>query len=107
MGSSVSKGRGDDARAHRYNVNFDDGSDSTFNEYAPFARFFVVKAEDGGAPVSLSANAQLFVDDYPAAGGLHFTTATGRPLTWRATLLEQSFRRETYRGLRLAGIRRF
>ena len=146
---------------NRYNVNFDDGSDSTFNEYAPFARFFVVKEEDGGAPVSLSVNAQLFVDDYPAEGdkgrfvqvgatvykslkisdnfemqpfagfafvaesytfgggdaetaqyltrdfGLHFTTATDRAWIWRATLLEQSFRRETYRGLRLAGIRRF
>lgn len=146
---------------HRYNINFDDGSDSTFNEYAPFARFFVVKEADGGAPVSLSANAQLFVDDYPAAGdkgkfvqvgatiykslkisdrfemqpfagfafvaesytfgggeaetaqyltrdfGLHFTTATDRPWIWRATLLEQSFRRETYRGVRLAAIRRF
>lgn len=146
---------------NRYNINFDDGSDSTFNEYAPFARFFVVKEADGGAPVSLSLNAQLFVDDYPAAGdkgkfvqagatvykslkisdnfemqpfagfafvaesytfgggeadtaqyltrdfGLHFTTATDAPWIWRATLLEQSFRRETYRGLRLAGIRRF
>lgn len=145
---------------NRYNINFDDGSDSTFNEYAPFARFFVVKQEDGGAPVSLSINAQLFLDDYPAGGdrgkfvqtgatvykslkiadnfemqpfagfafvaesytfgggeaetaqyltrdfGLHFTTATDRTWIWRATLLEQSFRRETYRGVRIAAIRR-
>jgi hypothetical protein len=39
--------------------------------------------------------------------GLHFTTATDRPWIWRATLLEQSFRRETYRAARIAAIRRF
>ena len=39
--------------------------------------------------------------------GLHFTTATDQPWIWRATLLEQSFRQETYRGARVAAIRRF
>ena len=39
--------------------------------------------------------------------GLHFTTATDRAWIWRATLLEQSFRRETYRAARIAAIRRF
>ena len=146
---------------NRYKITFDDGSDSSFNEYAPFARYFLVKQAESGAPVSLSVNAQAFFDDYPLAGdsgkfiqigttvykalkltdrfemqpyvgfafvaesyafggeeaetaryltrdiGLHFTTATDQPWIWRATLLEQSFRRETYRALRVAGIRRF
>lgn len=38
--------------------------------------------------------------------GLHFTTATDRPWILRATLLEQSFRRDTYRAIRLAFVRR-
>lgn len=146
---------------NRYTIDFEDGSDSTFNEYAPFVRYFFVKEADNGAPVSLSANAQLFLDDYPNAAdkgkfvqigatvykslrisdnfemqpfagfafvaesytfgggdaetaqyltrdfGLHFTTSTDRAWIWRATLLEQSFRRETYRGARVAAIRRF
>ena len=145
---------------NRYNVNFDDGSDSTFTEYAPFARYFIVKEQGGGAPVSVSVNAQVFVDDYPSAGdkgafvqagatvykglklsdrfelqpfagfafvaesytfgggdadtaqyltrdfGLHFTTATSGDSIGRLTLIEQSFRRETYRGLRIAFIKR-
>ena len=48
----------------RYTVKVDDGSDSTFNEYAPFVRFFPVKEADGGLPVSLSINGQVFLDDY-------------------------------------------
>lgn len=132
-----------------------------FNEYAPFARFFVLKETEGGPPVSLDVKAQLFLDDFPSAEdkgkfvqigttvykslkltdgfalqpfvgfafvgesyafggedaetaqyltrdiGLHFTTATDRPWIVRATLLEQSFRRETYRAVRAAFIRRF
>jgi hypothetical protein len=39
--------------------------------------------------------------------GLHFTTAVDRPWILRATLAEQSFRRETYRGARVSAIRRF
>lgn len=145
---------------NRYDINFDDGSDSTFSEYAPFARFFAVKQAENGSPISLAVSAQLFLDDYPSAGdsgtfvqigttvykslklaegfelqpfvgfafvaesyafgggdaetaqyltrdiGLHFTTGTDEPWIWRATLLEQSFRQETYRALRLAVIRR-
>lgn len=49
----------------RYTYTFDDGSDSTFNEYAPFVRFFPIKeAANGGPPVSLSINGQVFLDDY-------------------------------------------
>jgi hypothetical protein len=144
----------------RYTYTFDDGFESTFKEYAPFARFFPVKQRDGGAPVSLAVSGQLFVDDYtsdedsgkyvqvgtaiyrnltlsddcalqpfigfgfvaesysfggaPAEGaqyltrdlGVHFTSAIDRPWVFRATLIEQSFRRETYRGARISIIRR-
>lgn len=38
--------------------------------------------------------------------GLHFTTRTDRPWLLRFSLVEQSFRRETYRGARVAVIRR-
>jgi hypothetical protein len=49
----------------RYTYTFDDGSESTFNEYAPFVRFFPIKeARNGGPPVSLSINGQVFLDDY-------------------------------------------
>lgn len=51
----------------RYTYTFDDGSTSTFGEYAPYVRFFAFK-EQHGAPVSISLNAQLFVDDYAAEG---------------------------------------
>jgi hypothetical protein len=144
----------------RYTYTFDDGLDSTFNEYAPFVRFFPIKeADNGGPPVSLSINGQVFLDDYstsdtgryvqvgttvyknlklsdgfaiqpylgfafvaesytfgggPAARaqyltrdiGLHFTSAPERPWVLRLTLLEQSFRRETYRAARVSVIRR-
>lgn len=143
----------------RYTYTFDDGSESRFREYAPYARVFVVK-EQHGAPVSLSINAQVFFDDYEADGdkgryvqagttiykqlklaehlsiqpfagfafvaesysfgggdaerdhylsrelGVHFTTNPSRPWIARATVSEQSFRRETYRGARLSVIRR-
>jgi len=46
-----------------YTYKFDDGSKSTFNEYAPLVRFFPVK-QQSGAPISLSLNGQLFFDDY-------------------------------------------
>jgi hypothetical protein len=49
----------------RYAYTFDDGGKSRFSEYAPYIRVFPVK-EQNGAPVSLSVNAQLFVDDYRA-----------------------------------------
>lgn len=143
----------------RYTYTFDDGSESTFREYAPFARLFLLKQEDGGTPVSLAVSGQLFLDDYgtsdsgtyvqvgtmvyktltlsdrwliqPFVGfafvaesytfgggpadraqyltrdlGLHFTTETNRPWFLRFTLIEQSFRRETYRGARVAVVRR-
>ena len=144
----------------RYTYTFDDGSKSTFNEYAPFVRFFPVKEQQDGAPVSLAVSGQMFIDDYSAEGdsgkyvqfgtalykqfelpnqfivqpfvgfgfvaesysfgggpadraqyltrdiGVHFTTAIDRPWFLRATLIEQSFRRETYRGARLSFVKR-
>jgi hypothetical protein len=39
--------------------------------------------------------------------GVHVTTAADRPWVLQATLLEQSFRRETYRSARVSVIRRF
>lgn len=47
----------------RYTYTFDDGSTSSFTEYAPLVRYFAVK-QTAGAPVSLSINGQLFFDDY-------------------------------------------
>jgi hypothetical protein len=47
----------------RYTYTFDDGSTSSFTEYAPLVRFFAVK-QQSGAPISLSINGQLFFDDY-------------------------------------------
>jgi hypothetical protein len=144
----------------RYTYTFEDGSKSTFKEYAPFVRLFPVKETQDGAPVSLAVSGQLFLDDYAVEGdsgryvqigttvyknfqlssrfalqpfvgfafvaesyafgggdpdraqyltrdiGLHFTTATDRPWFLRMTLAEQSFRRETYRGARIALIHR-
>lgn len=142
----------------RYTYAFDD-FDSTFKEYAPFARLFLLKQQEGGAPVSLAVSGQFFLDDYgtsdsgkyvqvgttvyksltlsdqwsvqPFIGfafvaeaytfgggptdraeyltrdlGVHFTTRTDGPWLVRVTLIEQSFRRETYRGARVAVIRR-
>ena len=47
----------------RYTYTFDDGSTSTFNEYAPFVRVFLVKQQNG-APVSVAVSGQAFIDDY-------------------------------------------
>jgi hypothetical protein len=145
--------------AARYTVDLDDGSKSSFREYAPFVRFFPIKERAGGAPVSLAASAQIFLDDFPGEDsgkyvqlgttvyksleisdrfglqpfvgfafvaesytfgggpadraqyltrdiGLHLTTATRAPWFLRFTLIEQSFRRETYRGARVSLVRR-
>jgi hypothetical protein len=143
-----------------YELEFDDGFTSAFEDYAPFVRWFPVK-QQSGAPVSMAVSGQLFVDDYesdedsgkyvqlgmtaykaftfsnawsltPFAGfgfvaesyafgggpseeaqyltrdfGLHVTSPEDRPWMVRFTLIEQSFRRETYRGARVGLIRRF
>jgi hypothetical protein len=47
----------------RYTYTFDDGSTSSFTEYAPLVRYFAVK-QTAGAPISLSINGQVFFDDY-------------------------------------------
>jgi hypothetical protein len=47
----------------RYTYTFDDGSTSSFTEYAPLVRYFAVK-QQSGAPISLSLNGQVFFDDY-------------------------------------------
>jgi hypothetical protein len=47
----------------RYTYTFDDGSTSSFTEYAPLVRYFAVK-QQSGAPISLSINGQVFFDDY-------------------------------------------
>jgi hypothetical protein len=143
----------------RYTFTFDDGSKSSYTEYAPLVRYFLTK-EQNGAAVSLAASAQYFHDDYgtsdtgkyvqagltaykslklseqfgiqPFIGfafvaesygfggepperaqyltrdlGLHFTTRLDRPWVLRMTLIDQSFRRETYRGARVAIMRLF
>lgn len=141
---------------NHYTLDFGDGSEASFDEYAPFVRWFPVK-ETEGPPVSLSVNGQVFIDDYgtddsgnyvqvgttiykkfelgagfsvqPFFGfafvaesytfggdnekaqyltrdlGLHFTTRTDRSWFLRFTLLDQSFRRETYRGARIAFVK--
>ena len=141
---------------NHYDLDFGEGTEFEFNEYAPFVRWFPVKESDGH-PVSLSVNGQFFVDDYdtddsgnfvqigttvyknfdlganfsiqPFFGfafvaesytfggdnekaqyltrdiGLHLSTNPTRPWIVRFTLLDQSFRRETYRGARVAIIR--
>jgi len=67
----------------------------------PFAGFaFVAESYTfGGGDAD---RAQYLTRDF----GLHFTTAMDRPWVLRLTVAEQSFRRETYRGARLAVIRR-
>ena len=142
----------------RYTYTLDEGVESEFTEYAPFLRYFPVKQE-GSTPVSLSLNAQVFLDDYgtddegryvqlgttvyklfdltdrfvllPFVGfafvaeeytfgdaptdraqyltrdlGVHFSTQIDRPWLLRLTIIEQSFRRETYRGIRGSILRR-
>jgi hypothetical protein len=49
---------------NRYELEFDDGTSLTFKEYAPFVRYFAVKEEKDGPPVSLALHGQFFGDDY-------------------------------------------
>ena len=67
----------------------------------PFAGFaFVAESYSfGGAPAD---NAQYLTRDL----GLHFTSPADRSWLVRFTLIDQSFRRETYRGARVAVIRK-
>jgi len=68
----------------------------------PFGGFALV-AESyafGGGPAE---NAQYLTRDF----GLHFTSPADRDWMIRLSLLDQSFRRETYRAARAAVIRRF
>jgi hypothetical protein len=67
----------------------------------PFAGFgFVAESYSfGGAPAD---NAQYLTRDF----GLHFTSPVDSSWMVRFTLLDQSFRRETYRGARVALIRK-
>ena len=53
-------------------------------------------------PLRAAERAQYLTRDL----GLHATTSTDRPWILRLTLVEQSFRRETYRGARVSVIRR-
>lgn len=55
----------------RYTYTFDDGSTSTFNEYAPFVRLFLVKQQNG-APVSVAVSGQVFIDDYETDDSGHY-----------------------------------
>ena len=57
-----------------------DGSKSTFNEFAPFARVFLFKQQDGGTPVSLAVSGQFFLDDYYTNDSGHYVQVgtTGR-----------------------------
>lgn len=58
-------GRADAGLAfNRYDLDFGDGAGLTFREYAPFVRYFAVKEERDGAPVSLALHGQYFTDDY-------------------------------------------
>jgi hypothetical protein len=153
---------------NRYELEFDDGTSLTFKEYAPFVRYFAIKEEKDGPPVSLALHGQFFGDDYtdedtgwyvmtgttiykrlrlskddtnaravslyPFLGfsfvgesysddggrseravyltrnlGMHVAIpldAAGATLL-RATVEEQSFRRETYRAVRIGIVRRF
>jgi hypothetical protein len=47
-----------------YTYTPDDALKSSYKEYAPFVRAFLLKQQANGAPVSISVNAQVFVADY-------------------------------------------
>ena len=49
---------------NRYEVDFGGADDTTLTEWTPFVRYFLFKEDDNGPPVSLSVNAQYFVDSY-------------------------------------------
>jgi len=81
-------------RFGRYTLTFDDGSTSTFDEYAPFVRFFAIKQQDGGSPVSLDVSGQVFVDDYgtrDSGGYVQIGTAIYKDLTLSGRVSIQPF----------------
>lgn len=47
-----------------YDLDFGDGTGLSFNEYAPFVRYFAVKEGRDDAPVSLALHGQYFSADY-------------------------------------------
>lgn len=49
---------------NRYSLELGGPDDGTLTEWTTFARYFVFKESDDGAPVSLAAHAQLFRDDF-------------------------------------------
>jgi hypothetical protein len=146
---------------NRYAADFGGDDDTTFTEWSPSVRYFVVKEVDDGMPVSVAAHAALFqshyesdaegwyaliggqlfkrldftnaVAMYPFAGfslvtdsftplsgapseksvyltrqfGVSTVVAIGTDMWVRVTVEEHAFRRETYRALRAAVVRRF
>lgn len=146
---------------NRYAADFGGDDDTTFSEWSPSLRYFVVKEVDDGMPVSVAAHAALFQSNYeggtegwyallggqlfkrfdftnavamyPFAGfslatesftpvtgaaseqsvyltrqfGVNTVVALGTDMWVRVTVEEHAFRRETYRALRVALVRRF
>jgi hypothetical protein len=146
---------------NRYAADFGGDDDTTFTEWSPSLRYFLVKEIDDGMPVSVAAHAawfrsrhdgdaegwyaliggQLFkrfdftnaVAMYPYVGfslaadsfaafsgaeaerslyltrqfGVNTVIALGTDMWVRVTVEEHAFRRETYRALRAALVRRF
>ena len=56
---------------NRYVLDFEDGTESKWSEFAPFARWFVTKEQDG-APVSIALNAAFFLDDFAGDDTGHY-----------------------------------
>ena len=56
---------------NRYTLDFDDETTSTWTEFAPFARWFATKEQDG-APVSVALNAQFFIDNFEGDDTGHY-----------------------------------
>jgi hypothetical protein len=81
------------ASLSRYTLTLDDGTPSRWNEYAPFARVFVVKETDG-APVSLSVSGQYFADDFELNNSGHyvqFSTTVYKTIRAGANIAIQPF----------------
>jgi hypothetical protein len=69
----------------------------------PFLGFSFVDESYTPAPDSPTDRQQYLERDL----GVHVTTRTDRPWFLQLTLIEESFRKETYRGARLAYVRKF
>jgi hypothetical protein len=85
----------------RYAADFGGDDDTTFIEWSPSVRYFLMKEQDDGTPLSFAAHAALFQDQYEGDAEGWYVLAGGQ--LFKRFELRESFAMYPYVGFSLAG----